>query len=157
MQAFAVAMYALNYTADQLLAQKELLQVVLGYHVSATVYPTVASMAAAKTIPTLINATLSVVTSTAGATTIVGYSSNATILNDGFAGLIQPNGTSVSACRHCGVLVCRPHHGLLHTAPIHLPPAALNPRFAPSCSPAAVPHRCVLHNRPGEAEMVPLF
>jgi hypothetical protein len=69
----------------------------LGYHVSANVYPSVASLVAAKTIPTAANATLSVVNSTAG-TTIVGFGSNATIVRGNFTSLIQPNGTSVSAC-----------------------------------------------------------
>jgi hypothetical protein len=85
--------------ATELLAEKELLQIMLGYHVSAIVYPTVASLVAAKTILTAANATLSVVNSTAG-TTIVGFGSNATIVRGGFTGLIQPNGTSVSACWH---------------------------------------------------------
>jgi hypothetical protein len=100
-QAFAAALAALNLTAAQLLNSTALLTSVLLYHVSATVYPTVASLIAAKTIATAANGSLSVSNGTAG--TIIGsFGSNATIVPGGFAGVIQPNGSAVSAaCWPC--------------------------------------------------------
>jgi hypothetical protein len=47
-------------SAAQLLAQTELLTTVLTYHVSATVYPTVESLVAAKTVKTLTDDTLTI-------------------------------------------------------------------------------------------------
>lgn len=101
------ALTALNLTAAQLLGSGALLQNVLLYHVSAAVYPTVASLVAAKTITTATNATLSVSDGTAG-TTIAAFGSNATIVRGGFAGVIQPSGAAVSACWHW-LCVCAAH------------------------------------------------
>jgi hypothetical protein len=90
------ALTALNLTAAQLLNSTKLLSEVLLYHVSATPYPTIASLVAAKTIATAGNGSLSVSNGTAG--TIIGsFGSNATIVPSGFAGVIQPNGSAVSA------------------------------------------------------------
>jgi hypothetical protein len=45
-------------SAAQLLAQTDLVKFVLTYHASATIYPTVESLVAAKTVTTLTNDTL---------------------------------------------------------------------------------------------------
>ncbi len=47
-------------TTAQLLAQTDLLTAVLANHVSTSIYPTVASLVAAKTVKTLINDTLTI-------------------------------------------------------------------------------------------------
>ncbi len=52
------ALAGLNMSAEQLLAQTDLLTFVLLYHISTEVYPTTDAMVDAKTVTTLSNQTL---------------------------------------------------------------------------------------------------
>jgi hypothetical protein len=55
-------MVVLTQSRGSLLYQTDLLKYLLGYHVSATVYPTVESLVAAKTVKTITNDTLAIST-----------------------------------------------------------------------------------------------
>jgi hypothetical protein len=107
-QAFADALTALNFTAAELLADDDLVAIVLGHHASATVYTNATAVAAARTITTLDPNDPLTVFSNATGTYIRNGASNATILRSGFTGLIQPNGSAVSVCRHtpCACSMC---------------------------------------------------
>jgi hypothetical protein len=60
-QAFVAALAAIDMSASQLLKQTDLLTVLLAYHVSTDVYPTVQSLVAARTVKTLLtNDTLTI-------------------------------------------------------------------------------------------------